>query len=159
MSYRLSAQVIGAEELQAAFRRAPELVGRELKRAIDSVAYHVEGKAKGYAPHKYGNLRSSITTEPARVTLNNVEAKVGTNLTYARYQEEGTGIYGPREAFITPKNGRVLAWKSDGKWHFAKRVRGIRPKWYFRRAKEESVTFLTEQLRGALGRIVTSLAK
>lgn len=44
---------------------------------------------------------------------------------YARWQEEGTGIYGPRKNPITSKNGKLLVWKSGSKWHYARSVKGV----------------------------------
>ena len=53
---------------------------------------------------------------------------------YARYVEEGTGLYGPRKRKITPKRAKVLAWKGGGSrltgqgpgagWRFARSVKG-----------------------------------
>lgn len=159
MSYRLSVDVIGAKELDEAFRRAPQTVARELSRAIGRTAFKVEATAKEKAPIDKGNLRGSITTEGPSVIGHDVQAKVGTNIGYARYQEEGTGIYGPSRQPIRPKNASVLAWKSGGKWHYARQVRGVRPVRFFKKAREEARPFLTEQMRGALTNIVSELAK
>jgi hypothetical protein len=40
--------------------------------------------------------------------------EVGTNLHYARYVEEGTGIFGPKRRKITPVTAKALAWRSMG---------------------------------------------
>lgn len=159
MSYRLSGNIIGAEEFAAAMRRAPQVTTREFSRAIGNSAFRVEALAKQKAPIEYGNLRGSINTRGPKATANNVEASVGTNMHYARYQEEGTGLYGPRKQPITPKSGKFLVFTVGGKKIFAKSVRGVRPKRYFRGAKEEATPFFTDQMKGALARIVTHLAR
>lgn len=146
MSYRLSADVIGAQELAEAFRRAPEITIKELSKAIGKTAFHIEAKAKQLAPIEHGNLRGSITTKGPTVTGMNVEARVGTNVEYARYQEEGTGIYGPNKTPIRPKTVRRLAWKKGGQWFFAKEVRGVKPKRFFKQAREDAVPVFTENI-------------
>ncbi len=42
--------------------------------------------------------------------------RVGTAVTYAPYQEFGTGLYGPEKSMylIQPKNKSVLAWRVKG---------------------------------------------
>jgi phage gpG-like protein len=159
VSYRLSADLIGAQELADAFRRAPQITTKALSGAIGRTAFRVEAQAKQKAPIDKGILRGSITTPGPVATLGNVEASVGTNIKYARYHEEGTGIYGPKKQPIRPKNGKVLAWKSGGRWHYARQVRGVKPKWYFRQARDEARPYYTEQLRAALTEIVNQLAR
>lgn len=157
MDYTMSATVIGSEALARAFAQAPEIVGRNMRDALNKTAYKAEAVAKEAAPHQYGHLRGSIHTEGATDRV--LEAKVGTQLKYAPYQEFGTGIYGPNAAPITPKKGKVLAWKSGGRWHFAKSVRGTKGKFYFKKAKDQSQPDLDRNLKIALGSIVTSLAQ
>lgn len=158
MSYRLSVDVIGADELKRAFAKAPELTKRELSRAIGDTAATVQGKAKQYAPVDQGVLRASIHTEGPRSSGNNVEAIVGTNVKYAKAQEEGTGIYGPKKQKIVPIRGKFLVFKRGGETIFARSVKGTRPKWYFRRAKEESKGPFADAMRDAVSRITRALA-
>lgn len=150
--------MIGSEELARALRRAPQITRSEFSKAIGATAFKVESLAKAKAPIQYGNLRGSINTKGPTATADNVEASVGTNVAYARYQEEGTGLYGPNKRPITPQNGKFLVFTVGGKKVFAKSVKGVRPKWYFRGARDESKPFFTERMRGALARIVTHLA-
>jgi hypothetical protein len=66
---------------------------------------------------------------------------VGTNVTYAMYVHEGTGIFGPRHARITPKKGKYLVFTPKGAKGkvFARSVSGSRPK-----------PFLAEAIRAAV---------
>lgn len=159
MSYTLSAEIIGTKELQEAFDKAPNIVASAFKKAIAKSAFAVESKAKELAPIQYGFLRGSIHTQGPDVYKDNVVAVVGTNIKYAPYQEYGTGIYGG-SGLITPKKAKVLAWKGrDGKWHFAKAVKGVKGKFYFKQAKEYAQPIMTKFISDALGEIVSSLAK
>lgn len=158
MSYRLSVTVIGQEELKRAFQQAPQLARREFSKAIASTAASIQNAAKRYAPVDQGVLRASIHTEGPTATNGNVEATVGTNITYAPYQEEGTGLYGPRKTKIVPIHGKLLVFQKGGETIFARSDKGVRPKWYFKRAKEENQPTFNDQMSAALGRIVDALA-
>lgn len=74
-----------------------------------------------------GTLRSSITTQ--LFTLSGKPAvRVGTNVFYALYVHDGTGIYGPRGRYITPVSAKFLSWKlKGGKRVFALKVKGMPP--------------------------------
>lgn len=159
MTLSLSAAIIGAKELKEAFDKSRETIGREFSKAVMKAGHEAESKAKSYAPIQYGPLRGSIHTEGPFKTVDNVYAKVGTNIQYAPYQEYGTGVYAGR-GMITPKRARVLAWKSKGgQWQFAKAVRGVKGKFYFKKSKEETLPKLAEYIREAMSNIIYQLAK
>lgn len=159
MSYRLSVDVIGKEELNRVFRESPTRTRKELKDAIMKTALSVESKAKAHAPIRHGLLRGSIHTQGPFLVSNDIEAKVGTNLHYSVYQEYGTGIYGKEKRPITPKRGKFLAWKKNGKWILARSVRGVKGKFYFKQAKEESQPLMVKYMQEALGNIISFLAR
>lgn len=98
-----------------------DLVGRDLKeaieRALEKCGLTAEGYAKKLCPVDTGNLKNSITH---KVDEAKQEAYIGTNMEYAPYVELGTGIYYP--------GGRPTPWsyKDDkGNWH---RTSGQKPK-------------------------------
>ncbi len=73
-----------------------------------------------------GRLRASIDVELIkRVKL---AARIGTNVEYALFVHEGTGIYGPKHTPITPKTSRYLQFKPRGSSDFvyAKSVKGMK---------------------------------
>lgn len=74
-----------------------------------------------------GLLRSSISTQ--LLTLGGKPVvRVGTNVYYAIYVHDGTGIYGPKGRYIRPVNAKFLSWTTKGgKRVFALKVRGMRP--------------------------------
>lgn len=82
-----------------------------------------------------GRLRSSIKVElvfrPEGPTV-----RVGTNVRYARWVHDGTGIYGPKRTLIRPKRAKALVFRSklygqkSGKFRgkvVVKSVKGMRP--------------------------------
>lgn len=81
-----------------------------------------------------GLLRSSVQAE--LVSLGGkVAVRVGTNVEYARFVHDGTGIYGPMGTPILPKNGKYLAWRNKaGKMVYAKKVLGMKPNPFLKNA-------------------------
>lgn len=74
-----------------------------------------------------GRLRSSIRTVPRRDHGKPV-VRVGTNVHYALWVHDGTGIYGPRRQRITPVSAQFLRFRPAGSPVFLYRrsVRGMR---------------------------------
>ena len=82
-----------------------------------------------------GRLRASITHQ--FITVNGMPAMiVGTNVVYAIYVHDGTGIYGPKGQRIHPKNKRAMRWKGKGVtgYIFAKSTAGMRPNPFLKNA-------------------------
>lgn len=75
-----------------------------------------------------GRLRASINTSLG--TRNGQPAvTVGTNVAYARYVHDGTGIYGPRRRPIRPRRGKYLRFRPRGSrgYVYVREVRGMAP--------------------------------
>jgi HK97 gp10 family phage protein len=72
-------------------------VERALSELVRKTAFAIEAKAKELAPVDTGLLRGSITTE----IKGPLKATVGTNVSYAEYQEFGTR-YQKGTPFLTP---------------------------------------------------------
>ena len=73
--------------------------------------------------HRSGTLARSITPVKAKRIGDVIEARIGTNVVYAKIHEFGSaGLPG---GVIRPKTKPFLAWKDadTGKWRFAKEVR------------------------------------
>lgn len=82
-----------------------------------------------------GRLRSSISTQV--VMRDGAPAVlVGTNVRYARWVHDGTGVYGPLRRRITPKRSKVLRFRPGGRgrYVYAKSVAGMRPNAFLRNA-------------------------
>lgn len=73
----------------------------------------VQTEAKRLCPVDNGTLRNSIAYE-IRVTANGFVGRVGSNLKYARWRHDGTGIYGPHGTRIVPRTASVLRFPTRG---------------------------------------------
>lgn len=75
-----------------------------------------------------GRLRDSIRAVPI-IRGGAPGSRIGTNVKYALFVHDGTGIYGPRGARIKPKTKRYLKFipKGGNRFVYAKSVKGMRP--------------------------------
>lgn len=74
-----------------------------------------------------GTLRSSISNQLLSIG-GKPAVRVGTNVFYALFVHDGTGIYGPTGRYIYPVQAQYLSWKTKGgKRVFALRVAGMKP--------------------------------
>ena len=82
-----------------------------------------------------GRLRASISTQ--LLMRNGVPAVVvGTNVFYALWVHNGTGVYGPAHRLIRPKRARRLKFKPSGQntYVYARFVVGMKPNPFLRNA-------------------------
>lgn len=92
------------------------------RRWANKAGNRLVNEAKRNAPVDYGRLRSSISAVVTE-TDRGVKVTVGSPLEYARYQEEGTGIYGPRGRPIVPVTAKALKFKPKGAKGFVFRAK------------------------------------
>ena len=89
-------KVIGAEDFIKSLEKLDERTSDEVFREFARTAAKIEADAKRNAPvarkkgHQGGTLRRSITSKTTRIGNDRFEARVGTNVFYAPWQEEGT---------------------------------------------------------------------
>ncbi len=141
---RLAGTIQGAKELQTRFARSPILMEQAAKTMLEAATFIAEGAAKESAPIDQGILRGSIHSKITKLN-GELVGIVGTNLEYAPYQEQGTGIYGPKGTPITPKRSRFLRFKTkSGQVVFARSVRGTRPKKFMAKGMRAVQTNLTK---------------
>lgn len=101
----MSTKVIyNSAELKALMASQNGPVWRDLNRRADRVL----NKARRLCPVDQGQLKKSLTKEMALVNGVPV-ARVGTNVKYAIYVHEGTGLWG-RGQYIKPVRKSVLRW-------------------------------------------------
>lgn len=105
---------------------------------VDHRTQAIENLAKIRCPVREGRLRSSIGRR-VEVRGNSIVGSVGSPLDYAKYVHDGTGLYGPRRAWIYPTRAQVLVFTvrgpvgplqqgkktSDSGLVYARRVRGM----------------------------------
>lgn len=125
------------QQLVKNLQSASNIMTKSKVQALKTAALIMQAKAKEEAPTASTNLRKNIKYE---VDNDGEKATVfvDENIEYARFQEEGTGIHGPKHSFIYPKRAKMLAWRSKaGEMIFARRSSGSRPKWYMKKGMEE----------------------
>lgn len=158
--YQVTANLLGVRELQAALEKAPDVIQRKLRELVTFGAFSISNKAKGHAPVRYGQLRASIHTEGPTGSGANIQAKVGTDVKHAPYQEFGTGIYGPNRAPITPKSKPFLVFKTrDGRWIRTRSVKGTKGRFYFKQAINQTMPQWRDKQREVLASIFVTLTK
>lgn len=91
-------------------KNSQRILDQAINKALNKLGSQIQSKARELAPVKRGQLRRSITKR-----MGNRYVVIGTDLKYARIHEFG-GI-------ITPKAKKTLAFKVNGKWVFAKKVK------------------------------------
>jgi Bacteriophage HK97-gp10, putative tail-component len=148
MSASLSFEWDNPNALLAQVRSMLESRGGQIRaipdRAIRRGAFELLRLIQQKAPKKTGTLVRSLHADIRQLTADLLEARVGTWLEYARWLEEGTGIYGPakRPIVIVPKSKKALFWggyDENGGPLIRRRavVKGIKPKGYFAEAIAE----------------------
>lgn len=73
-------------------------------------ANRVLNSARRLVPVDTGRLRASLTVEYSQLADGSPVARVGSNLPYAIFVHEGTGLYGPLHHMIRPRNHRFMRW-------------------------------------------------
>ena len=118
--------VLNEKQLLYIFNSPQGAVARDLMKRgarVESRAKRNLGGGTGSGPKRVdtGLLRSSINKQLIQTPLG-MAVRVGTNVYYARWVHDGTGIYGPKKMKIVPKRARALVFRSivygakKGKW-------------------------------------------
>lgn len=111
---------------------------------------HAEALRRMERSRRTGHAMRSVVSKVERIGFT-VVGVIGSNVFYVRYLEEGTGLYGPFNHWIVPRHARFLRFPQPGnpgftlagrprsgaagtgaRYVYARRVRGIRPRRYFR---------------------------
>lgn len=92
-----------------------------ITRALLQIAERAREHAWEAAPYRSGDLRASLTVQE----LDAATVAMGTNLEYAIFVHQGTGLWGPFKRRITPIRKKALYW--PGAAHPVKSVKGQPP--------------------------------
>jgi Bacteriophage HK97-gp10, putative tail-component len=114
------------ERLQRSLAGAEPIIRQEMVAGMQRVALTVEGSAKRFAPVQTGHLRRSITHNVTALGAN-IIARIGTNVPYAIYVEEGRGP-------IVARPGRWLRFTIGGVVIYTKRVGPAKGQHFMKRA-------------------------
>lgn len=96
-------------------------------------------RAQENASKRTGAMADSISHDEPYIAGDVVRCTATCTAEYARYQEEGTGIYGPDGVPITPVRARALRfdWPAAGGIVFAAWVSGSEPTHFWQRTIED----------------------
>lgn len=104
---------------------------QDMERKMDKACLCIEAEAKKNCPVDQGVLRASITSE-AGISSSEIIGRIGSNLEYAPYVHNGTGIYAKEG------NGRKTPWGytvKAGKYKGFHWTRGQKPQPFLENAK------------------------
>lgn len=114
---------------------------------VGEVTTEVANAARRRCPVDNGALRASIRTQVSH-RGGEVVGEVYSDLEYAAYVHQGTGIYGPSHRPIRPVRARVLSWEQAGVGRvFAREVRGSRAQPFLADALAEVVGHIDRTVR------------
>jgi len=130
-------------------RHFTELVKEVYTRAVAYVAQDVWGNIKREAPVNEGRLAGSFDLEK----LDDYAWRIYTNVHYALFVHEGTGIYGPVGQRIVPVSASVLVFEWMGRTWFLKSVAGQEPNPYADRAMDTSAARIDEFVNTAISEL------
>lgn len=137
------------------------IVAEEILFASLDVSATLEASSKDFAPKRTGNLARAIAYRP-RVLPGRTEviATVGGSAPYARYVEEGTGIYHVPDAHLpfSAKRHRFMHWDSPTGKHYARVVKGMRPRPYIEPAVRVNHPKILERYHQIPARVAARLA-
>ena len=142
---------MGAEINRAAMQRDLQ---RQGLRWGNQLGRRIVNEAKKECPVDEGALRSSIS-HVVMQSATTTTVVVGSELDYAAYVLEGTGIYGPHQTPIVPVSAKALKFRASMKGATKRPSKDKRP-WVFAKSVQgqEANPFLARALRTVLGAIV-----
>ena len=130
-SLNLTIEQMKSGDLSIPLSRAGLLVERDAKKNIT-----------GWGMGGNGELRNSIITN-----VHDKQVEIGTNVYYAPYVEYGTGLFGPAGQRIYPRHSKALHWVDRDGEHFAKSVKGMKPRPFMHPALTQNRTKIIEIFR------------
>jgi hypothetical protein len=137
----ISVSIEGVTKTVKGIQEASQIKINYIIQAINGSALIIEGKAKRACPVDQGRLRASIRTRFER-SSGNVASSVYTDVDYAKFIEEGTGVYNV--------NGRRTPWVyKNAKGQF-RTTRGYKGKHFLLKAFNAESAHLISNIRGLL---------
>ncbi len=127
-------------------RRFAELAKSVFARATNLLAHEVWGNISRESPTDQGRLAGSFMIEP----IDEYNWRIYTNVEYALFVHEGTGVYGPMGQRIVPVQAKALVFTWQGKTWFLSSVAGQKPNPYADRAIQAADSRTDEFIARAL---------
>jgi hypothetical protein len=141
--------VIGLDPIVRRFTNAPQIIGGELVTMVDRLTIAGSSVAKRHVGVRSGNLRRSLTHEPARRAGGSVRGAFGTNVPYARVHNDGRGPVVAR--------GKALRFTIGGVVFYRKRVGPARGRKFMEAGAAEIRRRTPAETAAAAKRIVAAL--
>lgn len=138
------------EQLKQAFTQAPAIVRGQINYAINQSLVALQADAKQNAPVQTGHLRSSIQIIAPEPTSDLMSGKVYTDIGYALWVEQGTGLYGPYASPIVPTTKKALAFTIGGQSFVRRSVKGMKGRFYMKSALESNNLVIQNYFQAAL---------
>lgn len=137
---------VDTSEIEANLKKLiEEQLPKGLAEAMEKAALKVEADSKKNCPGSKGTLRQSIT-HTVEVNEDGVMGYVGSNLEYAPYVHQGTGLY------AKDGNGRKeVPWRyqdAKGEWHTTE---GLHPTPFIQDAVDANRDAILDMFKGVLG--------
>lgn len=142
-------KIEGLTEMRKRFAEAPKTVAPILERATKEAGKEIYRTEVQEAPHQTGNLQRMI-----KMTYQPIQVEIEPTAKYSEFVHDGTGVYGKLGTPIKPKNAKVLAWRSGGKWIFAKQVLGQKANPFVERTVQKTAGVIQSIFNKALEEIV-----
>lgn len=141
-------QIENLEELRAAFKKAPEIVSKELEKATKDAGKLILATEKSEVPIKTGQLRRSITLEYKPISVS-----IYPTVKYALPVHDGS------KPHVIMAKGKALVFKKDGKLIFARRVNhpGNKPNPFVERTVSKTESPVNNLFTKALENIINFL--
>jgi hypothetical protein len=116
-------------------RRQQDALFRDIMRgsmnAVEAIGRRSEAQAKASTPSKTYQMRGGWKHRSWR-NGGAVNGELYNQVKHALFQEEGTGLWGPKRSRypIVPRRKKCLSWVSNGQRFFARRVMhpGVKPR-------------------------------
>jgi HK97 gp10 family phage protein len=122
----------GSQQAKDAAKTGRSAIEKKLLEGVEKALLLIEADAKRNCPADDGRLRSSIT-HSVEANEEKVVGRVGTNVEYAPYVHEGTGIYARNG------NGRKKPWVyTDPKTGERVFTHGSKPRPFLREAMDQN---------------------
>jgi len=125
------------------------MVAQGLKDGVQQATSYLASYEKSIIP-QYPNIQRSII--PDLTALASYKGTVIQQVSVAKYGlwvNNGTGIYGPYNTPIVPKNKKVMAWPKNGPQYFRVSVKGQQAQHFWEKAKTQTGK-VTEIIQAAI---------
>lgn len=143
----MSRVIVNAEEVLQKLNLFKQKMPERIREGMEKVCLKVEADSKKNCPPSItGNLRASITHKVVDEEDGEIAGYVGSNLDYAPYIHQGTGIYA-----IEGNGRKEVPWsyydERKGEWQSTK---GIKPTPFIQMAIDENMDDIINYFKGVM---------